>query len=68
MVQGNRYEGLKNDEIKKLQESIIPYTSTEININSFNVELIQERKNNIAYRLRNMLSCNEELVTEAVLV
>lgn len=68
IVQGNRYEGLKNEEIKGLQENIIPYTATENNVNQFDVSQINERKNRIAYEIRNVLSCDEVLVAETTYI
>lgn len=54
MIQGNRYEGMSNDEIKNISENILPYTADKDTINNFEDEIVK-RKNQIAIKIQEYL-------------
>jgi hypothetical protein len=55
MVDGNRYEGLTNQQIEALRANVIPFTTDKDTINNFETGII-DRSNAIAMRIRDFLN------------
>jgi hypothetical protein len=54
IVDGNRYEGLTNQQIETIQKNIIPFHAEKAVINNFE-RRIEERANEIAYKIKEFL-------------
>lgn len=55
MIDGNRYEGLSNEECEAVREKVIPYHKDKDTINNFE-EHIEYRRNEIALRVKSILT------------